>query len=128
MRIAEAARKYSPGPLTDLKTRVIEHFDAHPGEVFTYRDEALLAALDAKASTLRWVLWWLYQNRHIDREEVGRRVFFGSFAAIAAFRSGLKGDKAGDAFARARANAERIRAREGDIGVLELLDAVREDR
>lgn len=127
MRVREAAQKYFPTPVSDLKARVLDYLEQHEDEVFTYRDDTLLKALDVKQSTLSWVLWWLYQNRYIDREEVGRRMFFGAYKAIAELRRTLGRDKA-DAFARAKANAERIRARAGDIGVVELLDAVREDR
>jgi len=125
MKVSEAALKYYPGGEPDPKERVLRYLEEHGDEVFTYRDEGLLRALDMKASTLSWVLWWLYQNDYIGRETVGRRVMFGSRGAIAELRRKLGREKI-DAFARARANAERIRVRAGKVGALELLDAVRE--
>lgn len=124
MKVAELAKQHARSPLPPLAAKVLEYLDKHSDEVFPYRDEGLIHALGIKASALSWTLWWLHQNELIDKEEVGGKVYFGSRRAITDLRGRLGLTKL-NPFERARANAERIRARIGNINTLELLDAVR---
>jgi DNA-binding IclR family transcriptional regulator len=103
---------------------VLRFLEEHPDDVFPYRDQQLARSLEMKVSALSFTLWDLHRQGLIDKQEVDDRVYFGSRRAISELRSRLGLTKQ-DPFQRARANAERIRARTGNIDVLELLDAVR---
>ena len=124
MKVAELAKGHRRSPLSPLKAKVFQYLEDRSDELFPYRDEHLARALAVKLSALSFTLWTLQRDGLIDKEQVGGRVYFGCHRAIADLRRRLGLTKA-DPFQRARANAERIRARTGDISVLELLDAVR---
>jgi len=112
------------GSLSPLKTKVLQYLEEHEDEVFPNYDRELARSLGAKVSALNWTLWWLHRNGFIDREEADGKLYFGSRRAVAQLRSRM-GLTKHDPFQRAKANAERIRARMGNVSVLELLDAVR---
>jgi len=123
MKVAELARSRR-GSLSPLKMKVLQHLEEHEDEVFPNYDRDLARSLDVKVSALNWTLWWLHHNGFIDREEADGKLYFGSRRAVADLRRRLGLTKQ-DPFQRARANAERIRVRTGNVSVLELLDAVR---
>jgi len=123
MKIAEVASR--PGVrLSPLKARVLGYLQAHPDEVFSYRDRRLADALAVKLPSLDLALWSLHREGLIDKQEVDRRVYFGSRDAVAKLRE-RRGVRQEDPFEQARAIRDRIHARTGPIDVLELLDAVR---
>jgi Mn-dependent DtxR family transcriptional regulator len=124
VKVSEISRREGQGPISPLKAKVLRFLEEHPEEVFPYRDEQLARSLGVKVSALSFTLWDLHRQGLIDKEQVDGRVYFGSRQAIRELRSRL-GLTIEDPFERARANAERIRARTGNIDVLELLDAVR---
>lgn len=124
MKVAELVRSRRGSRLSPLKMRVVQYLEEHEDEVFPYYDRELARSLGVKLSALSWTLWWLYRNGLIDREEADGKLYFGSRRAVADLRRRLGLTKQ-DPFQRARANAERIRARTGNFSVLELLDAVR---
>lgn len=123
MKVAEVAQRRRRR-LSPLKERVLEFLDGHPDEVFPYRDSEVARELNVKASALSFTFWALHRDGLIDKEEVAGKVYFGCRNAIEELRRRLGLTKQ-DAFETARANRDRIWARTGDIGVLELLDAVR---
>lgn len=123
MKVAELASSRR-GSLSPLKMKVLQYLEEHEDEVFPNYDRDLARSLGLKVSALNWTLWWLHRNGFIDREEAGGKLYFGSRGAVADLRRRLGLTKR-DPFQRARANAERIRARTGNVSVLELLDAVR---
>lgn len=124
MKVSVLLGQRSKGPLPPVPAQVLDYLEAHPDEVYPYRDQRLARSLGIKVSALNWTLWGLHQRGLIDREKVGRRIYFGSRRAITDLRRRL-GIERPDPFQRARANAERIRARVGNIDTRELLDAVR---
>lgn len=125
MKIAELANRRRQHGLSPLKSKVLEYLQAHPDEVFPYRDESSAKRLAIKVSAFSFTLWALHRDGLIDKQDVDGRAYFGSPKAIANLRAKLGVASPQDPFERARANAEKIRARVGCIDVLELLDAVR---
>jgi hypothetical protein len=120
--VIELAQREQMSPLQD---KVLEHLEAHPDEVYGYRDEVLAAELVSKPSAVGFTLWALHKRSLIDKQEVGGKVYFGSHEAIARLRSGL-GLPAEDAFERATRNLQRIRESVGAVDVGALLDEVRQ--
>ena len=110
--------------LSPLKERVLRFLDAHPDEVFSYRDEQLWRELGVKASALSFTLWSLEREGLIEKQKVSGKMYFGTPAAVADVRRRLGLTKE-DPLDRARALRDRIWARTGDIDVVELLDSVR---
>jgi hypothetical protein len=110
--------------LPPLQRKVLAYLDAHPDEVFSYRDEKLAAELGAKPSGIGFSLWTLRKAGLIDKETVAGKVYFGSSEAMRRLKRGL-GRGQDDAFERMIANAERIRARVGNINTLAILDELR---
>lgn len=123
MKVHDAVnrRRASAPPLRD---RVLRYLSEHNDEVFTYRDGQLIELLDVKPSALSFTLWTLHRDGMIDKEEIDGKVYFGSKAAIAELR-GRAGKVEEDPWERTRRHREAIRARVGNINVLELLDEVR---
>jgi DNA-binding IclR family transcriptional regulator len=124
MKVVELARSRRGSHLSPLKLKVVQYLEEHEDEVFPNYDRDLARSLGVKVSALNWTLWWLHRNGLIDREEADGKLYFGSRRAVGELRHRLGLTKQ-DPFQRARANAERIRARTGNVSVLELLDAVR---
>ena len=125
MKIAELTSRRRRGGLSPLKARTFQYLQEHPDEVFSYRDERGAKQLSIKISAFSFTLWALHRDGLIDKQEVDGKVYFGSLKAIADLRARLGIAAPQDAFGRAKANLERIRARSGNIKTLELLDAVR---
>lgn len=125
MKIADLASRRHRGGLSPLKTRVLQYLQNHSDEVFSYRDERLAKHLSMKVSAFSFTLWALHRDGLIEKQEVDRKVYFGSARAIADLRAKLGIAPPEEPFGRARANLERIRARVGNINTRELLDAVR---
>lgn len=123
MRVTDLAKRKRE-PVSPMKAKVLRHFEEHSDQVFPYRDEELAHALNVKTSALSFTLWGLYREGLIDRETADGKVYFGSRHAVAELRRRLGLTKE-DPFQKARDNAERIRAREGNVNTLELLDTVR---
>ena len=107
-----------------LQERVLRFLEAHPTEVFTYRDQELARELGVKRSALSFTLWALERDGTIEKADIDKRTYFGSKAAVQALRERLGLIKP-DPFDQARAFRDLIWARTGDIDVIELLDAVR---
>ena len=124
MKVTNLARRSGRRAISPLKAKVLEYLEGHGDEVFAYRDEGFARSLGIKLSALNFTLWALHRDGLIEKQEVDGKVFFGSRRAVAELRQRL-GLVKQDPFERARANAERIRAREGNIDVVGLLDAVR---
>ncbi len=124
MRVADVSTRGSSRRLSPLKRRMLDYLDAHPDEVFPYRDDELARQLKGKVSAISFTLWALHRDGLIDREQVDGKVYFGSRPAIEALRRKL-GTARVDPFERARELRERIWQRTGNIDVIELLDAVR---
>ena len=123
MKLTELSRRRR-GRTAPLRQRILQHLDAHPDEVFSYRDEALAAAVDAKVSAASFTLWALHRDGLIDKEEVDGKMYFGSRRAVGLLRSQL-GMEEPDPFRRAQANRAKIAGRGAKVGALELLDSVR---
>jgi hypothetical protein len=107
-----------------LQERVLRFLEAHPEEVFSYRDRDLARKLGVKESALSFTLWALERDGAIEKADIDKRTYFGSRTAVQALRERLGLHKP-DPFDAARAFRDRIWARTGDIDVIELLDAVR---
>ena len=114
--------------LPPLQRAVLDYLEAHGDEVFSYRDEKLIREVKSKASAIGFTLWTLHKKGLIEKEKVGRKVFFGSHDAIAELRRRAGATAEGDWFETARRNRERILRTHGYIDVLSLLDEVREGR
>lgn len=114
--------------LTPLQKAVLEYMEAHSDEVFSYRDEKLVRGVKSKASAVGFTLWALHKKGLIEKEKVGRKVYFGSHDAIAELRQLTGAPEDDDWFERARSNREAILQKHGYIDVLALLDEVREGR
>jgi hypothetical protein len=127
MQIEALIRASRRGRLPPLQRRVLDYLDHHQAEVFEYRDEQLIRAVKGKASSVGFSLWALHKQGLIDKEKAGGKVYFGSHEAVAKLRQGL-GTTDDEAFAAAIANAERIRARVGNVGTLDFLDEMRNER
>ena len=123
MKVSDVTRSRK-GSLPPLKSKVLEYLEQHDDEVFAYRDQQLIEGLGVKPAALGFTLWALHRDGLIDKEEADGKVYFGSRKAVADLRRHL-GLAKEDPFERARINSERIRCRVGNIGILELLDAVR---
>ncbi|HVP04231.1 MAG TPA: hypothetical protein VMT90_01005 [Dehalococcoidia bacterium] len=124
MKVTDIARRNEGSDLSPLKARVAAYLEQHADEVYPYRDERLAKALGIKPSALNFTLWALQRDGVIDKEKVGRKVYFGCRTAIADLRKRL-GHGRRDPLERARANAARIEQRSGRVDAIELLDAVR---
>jgi hypothetical protein len=123
VKVSELTKERRAG-LSPLKQRVLRFLEAHPHEVFSYRDRELAGKLGVKASALSFTLWGLERDGAIEKVDVDKRTYFGSRAAVQALRGRLGLIKP-DPFDQARAFRDRIWARTGDVDVIELLDAVR---
>ncbi len=121
MKIAQLTRR---ARLSPLKEQVLRYLEAHPREVFGYRDESLARALRRKQSAVNFTLWVLHRDGLVDKEEVDGKVYFGSRRAVAHLRARL-GLADADPFQRARALRDQVWRRTGEIDVVELLDGVR---
>ena len=128
MQISSVIELAQRNELPRLQKSVLEYLEARDDEVFAYRDEALARGVKAKASAVGFTLWALHKKGLIEKEKVGRRIFFGSHSAIAQLRLRTAAPVEGDWFERASRNREAILRKHGYINVLELLDEVREGR
>jgi len=121
MKISEAlARHKRSAP--SVKDRVLAYVTNHADEVFTYRDEDLLRAVDSSRAGLGFALWSLHKDGAIEKYEYEGRAFFGTLGAVAQMRERLEQD---DPWERASAFSKRIFERHGHIDALALLDEVR---
>jgi hypothetical protein len=118
--LADAKKKR----LAPLQRRVLNYIEAHDGEVFAYRDNDLASALGIKPAALGFSLWALEKAGLISKESASGKVYFGSQISIRRLREGL-GLRQPDAFERALANAEKIRARVGNLDNRAALDEIR---
>lgn len=114
--------------LTPLQRAVLDYLETHGDEVFSYRDKKLIREVKSKASAIGFTLWALHKKGLIEKEKIGRKVFFGSRDAIAELRHRAGATAKGDWFETARRNREMILRKHGYIDVLALLDEVREGR
>lgn len=89
MKVEEVVREQRRERLSPLKRRVLGYLEAHPDEVFTYRDTVLVEALGVKPSALGFTLWALRRDGFISAHRVGRRLYFGSHRAVAALQARL---------------------------------------
>jgi hypothetical protein len=128
MKIGEVIGLAQRKSLSPLQKAVLEYMEAHNDEVFGYRDEKLVRDVKSKASAIGFTLWALQKKGLIEKEKVGRKVFFGSHHAIAELRRRAGATAEGDWFESARRNREAILRKHGYIDVLVLLDEVREGR
>jgi hypothetical protein len=119
--VLELARRKNLPP---LQQKTLAFLEGHPEEVFAYRDEKLATELGSKPSAIGFTLWALHKAGLIEKETVAGKVYFGSRDAIVVLRRGLGKDK-GDALERITANAEKIRARVGNLNSLQILDELR---
>jgi hypothetical protein len=103
--------------------RVLAFLEEHPDEVFTYRDESAMRALDMKAPTLSFALWALVKKGRAGKQSAGGRTRIGSREAIRRLRRSLGQEE--DPLEAARRNREAIYRRVGYIDTLALLDEVR---
>ena len=60
--------------LPPLQVKALAYLEAHPDEVFGYRDEDLAKELGAKPSALGFTLWALKKRGLIEKEKVAGRV------------------------------------------------------
>lgn len=125
MKIAKLVAQKRHTRLSPLKAKVLQHLEAHPHEVFPYRDPTLAKALEVKPSALSFTLWALHRDGLIGKETVEGRLYFGALKAIEELRRQLRPGARRVVSSRATALQKRIRARGGNIPVVELLDAVR---
>ena len=85
-KVTEVLGKYKLPP---LQQKVITYLQGHKDEVFSYMDKGELSQLikhSGSPSGVGFALWALDQRGLIDRERLGRRVYFGSKEAIAELR------------------------------------------
>ena len=89
-KINEILSEYELPP---LQQRVLSYFQQHTDEVFSYKDADELAKLIKHTGSPRGVsfaLWALDKKGVVDKERVGKRVYFGSKDAIAELRKKKK--------------------------------------
>ena len=75
--------------LSPLQQKVLDYLQEHDDEVFGYGDvKELSEKIDHKGSKrgVSFTLWALLKKRLIDRERVGKYIYFGSKAAIKSLR------------------------------------------
>jgi len=125
MKIRELVSRRGGRRLSPLGGRVLQYLEAHPQEVFRYRDDALAQALGMKPSALSFTLWDLEKKGFIGKENLEGKVYFGGWKAIQELRRQTRRGSKGKPLARASVLRERIKARTGHIPVLDLLDTIR---
>jgi hypothetical protein len=79
--------------LPPLQRKVYSYLQEHKDEVFSYMDSAELGKLIRHTGSPRGIafsFWDLNRKGLIDKERVGRRVYFGSKPAIAELRKQKK--------------------------------------
>jgi predicted transcriptional regulator len=79
--------------LPPLQQRVLSYFQEHKDEIFSYMDAKELAKLIKHNGSPRGVafaLWALDKKGVVDKERVGKRVYFGSKEAITELRKKKK--------------------------------------
>ncbi|HEU0073029.1 MAG TPA: hypothetical protein VFS30_03390 [Dehalococcoidia bacterium] len=128
MKIGEVIELAQRDSLTPLQKAVLEYMEAHDDEVFSYRDEKLIRDVKSKPSAVGFTLWALHKKGLIEKEKVGRKVYFGSNDAIAELRKRTAAPAEDDWFEKAGSNREAIFRKHGYVDVLALLDEVREGR
>jgi DNA-binding transcriptional ArsR family regulator len=126
MRIAAVLERRDR--LSPLQRKVLDYLESHGDEVFTYRDVALARATKAKLSAVGFTLWGLEKKGLIEKEKVGRKVYFGSHDAIAELKRRASATPDEDWFEMVNRIREEVFKKHGYIDVLQLLDDVREGR
>jgi len=89
-KISEVINKFQLAP---LQQRVLSYLQKHNDEVFSYVDSAELAKLIEHKGSARGIafsLWALNTKGLIEKERIGRRVYFGSKSAITYLRKQKK--------------------------------------
>jgi len=79
--------------LSPLQQKVLDYLQEHDDEVFSYADaKELSEKINHKGSKsgVSFCLWALLKKKLIDKERVGKRVYFGSKSAISSLRSQKK--------------------------------------
>lgn len=85
-KISEVLNEFQLAP---LQQRVLSYLQEHSDEVFSYTDSAELGRLIDHQGSERGVafsLWALNKKELIEKERIGRRVYFGSKGAITYLR------------------------------------------
>ena len=89
-KISEVLNEYQLPP---LQQKVYGYLQEHKDEVFSYMDSVELGKLVKHTGSQRGIafsLWDLNQKGLIEKERLGRRVYFGSKEAIAELRKRKK--------------------------------------
>ncbi|MCH7576540.1 MAG: hypothetical protein IH822_01915 [Chloroflexi bacterium] len=87
-----------PRGLPRLQKAVLDYFEKHPDEVFSANDDDL-EELRSKlkrgtVASLAFSIWALHRDRHVTRERVRRRYYYGSSEALKRLRRGKNGKSA----------------------------------
>jgi len=85
-KISEVMNK---SQLSPLQQKVFDYLQEHEDEVFGYGDaKELSEKIDHKGSKrgVSFTLWALLKKRLIDKERVGKYIYFGSKSAISSLR------------------------------------------
>ena len=75
--------------LSPLQQKVLDYLQEHDDEVFGYSDvKELCDKIDHKGSTrgVSFTFWTLLKKKLIDKERVGKYIYFGSKSAIKSLR------------------------------------------
>ena len=79
--------------LSPLQQKVFDYLQGHDDEVFGYNDvKELCGKIHHKGSQrgVSFTFWALLKKKLIDKERVGKYIYFGSFAAIESLRKQKK--------------------------------------
>ena len=95
MKIEELIKKQRLAQTRDslppLQKKVLNFFERHKGEVFTYHDLDMLNELHGeKLSALGWATWALAQKNYLEKTKVGRKTYCGLPADIQKLKASIK--------------------------------------
>ncbi|HEY41738.1 MAG TPA: hypothetical protein G4O18_07755 [Dehalococcoidia bacterium] len=79
--------------LSPLQQKVLDYLQEHDDEVFGYGDVKELSEKINHEGSKRGVsftLWALLKKRLIDKERVGKHIYFGSKSAISSLREQMR--------------------------------------
>ena len=89
--IKQQRQAHARDSLPPLQKKVLDFFNRHKGEVFTYHDAEMLADLyEEKASATGWAMWALEQKSFLSKIKVGRKTYFGLPADIEKLKASIK--------------------------------------
>ena len=90
-KIKDVLTKQSVPP---LQMKVLTYLNGNLDEVYSLQDREDLAKKvrhQGSPAGIGFSLWALYKKGYIDKERLGKRVYFGSKSAVSEFRKAKRG-------------------------------------